>query len=156
MAVQKGLVGVEVDASRVLAKLAPGLYQRAVARFIASATLTAERAAKGAAPVDMGPLRRSIVSEIQPLRGRVHAPLRYAEAVDQGRRPGSRPPPPEALVGWMRRHGMTGSPWVLARAIGRRGTKGRFFMRAGMQAARDALPSLLGLAARSVEREWSR
>jgi hypothetical protein len=151
---RRGLVGVEVDASKILAKLAPSLYRRAVSDFVAAMTLTAERASKGAVPVDMGGLRRSITSEIQPLSGRVFTPLAYAAAVDQGRRPGSTPPPPQALVGWMARHGMTGSPWVLARAIGRRGTKGRFFMRAGLEAAQTAAPKLLFVTARRIESAW--
>lgn len=153
---RRGLVGVEVDASKILANLSAGLYRRAVSGFVASMALTAERASKGAVPVDMGALRRSITSEIQPLSARVYTPLAYAAAVDQGRRPGATPPPPQALVGWMARHGLTGSPWVLARAIGRRGIRGRFFMKAGLEAARSAAPKHLFVAARRIEREWVR
>lgn len=153
----RGLVGVEVDSSKILAKLAPSLYRRAVADAIAGAATVAERTAKGAAPKDMGALRRSITHEIHPLSARVYSTLAYAQAVEEGRRPGARPPPPEVLLGWMARHGMDGvSPYVLARAIGRRGTKGRWFMRAGVQAANAALPRLLGLAARAIQREWAK
>lgn len=154
MAAPKGLVVVELDAGPIIERLGPGLYRPALAELVARATRTAERAARGAAPADMGALRRSITSETAPLRGRVFTALAYAAAVEEGRRPGARPPPPQALVGWMARHGVGGSAWVLARAIGRRGTKGRFFMRAGLEAARDALPGLLGQAARRIGSAW--
>lgn len=146
-------MSVEFDASRLLAKLGPQLYAPAVRQLIARLALTTERAAKAQAPTDMGALRRSIVSDLRPTSAKVYTPLHYAASVEYGRRPGSMPPP-QALIGWMRRHRMDGSPWALARSIARRGIKGRFFMRAGLKAATDALPNLTALAARKVEQDW--
>jgi len=37
-------------------------------------------------------------------------------------------PPPDALSGWARRHGLAGLEFVIARAIGRRGIKARPFL----------------------------
>ena len=43
-------------------------------------------------------------------------------------------PPPQALLGWIRRHGFGGTAFQLARAIARRGIPGRWFMRAAAKA----------------------
>ncbi len=57
-------------------------------------------------------------------------PAAYGPAVEEGRRPG-RMPPPEALVSWVEevlnvpREKSRGVAFVVARAIGRRGTKPR-------------------------------
>ena len=59
------------------------------------------------------------------LEGSVVNPLVYMAVQDIGREPGSAPPPPQALAGWARRHGFTGSLFVLARAIGQKGWRGR-------------------------------
>ncbi len=59
------------------------------------------------------------------LTGQVINPLEYMAVLDVGRRPGARPPPPQSLAGWARRHGFTGSLFVLARSIGRKGHLGK-------------------------------
>ena len=140
-------------ADAVLRKLTPALYQPALEAFLTRLTLTAEATARAGAPTDTAALVRSITSQVTPPTGRVFSTLSYAPVVEFGRAPG-RPPPPDALVGWMARHGMTGDPWRLARAIGRRGTKGRFFFRAAARAAQQAAPKLLGDAVAAIEQAW--
>lgn len=48
------------------------------------------------------------------------APAHY-KFVDEGRRPGATQPPTGKIAQWMKRKGITGSPFVIARAIGRKG-----------------------------------
>ncbi len=58
--------------------------------------------------------------------GRVESDLEYMYNIEFGRTAGATMPPPSALVGWIGRHpGFTGTPFVLARAIGERGIPGR-------------------------------
>ena len=59
------------------------------------------------------------------LEGEVTNNLIHMAVLDVGRRPGSKPPPPAALAGWARRKGFTGPLFVLARAIGRKGHRGK-------------------------------
>ena len=60
------------------------------------------------------------------LTGRVGPSARYGYFVEYGRRPG-KPPPVGAVAGWARRHGA--NPFLVARAIGRHGTKAQPFVR---------------------------
>lgn len=147
-----------INLNRVLRTLVPAtLHQPAVAELITDATLLGQRTAREGAPRDTAALARSILAEPKPLLGRVYTTLAYARPMEEGRRPGSRPPPPQALHGWLRRHGIpTGAAWVIARAIGRRGIKGRFFMKAAEAAVRRALPTLARQAAQRVEATWRR
>lgn len=145
-----------VNLERVLGKLAPVLYLPAVVELIQSAALLAERTARSGAPRDTAALARSITSDVRPTAARVYSTLSYAGVMEEGRRPGARMPPPQSLLGWMARHGLAGvSPWVLARAIARRGVKGRFFMRSARDAVVNALPTLAQVAAKRVEQQWA-
>lgn len=76
---------------------------------------------------DTGHLVRSITSDFSPpptktrVRVLVGSKLHYAPHVEYGTKPHF--PPPSALAGWTKRHG-GGSPYVVARAISRKGTTG--------------------------------
>jgi hypothetical protein len=66
-------------------------------------------------------------------------------------------PPPAALTGWLQRHGLAGvAPFVVARAIGRRGIRGRFFFQKAAAAVAAAMPSLAAKAAAHVQEVWRR
>lgn len=145
------LTGADV----VLRKLDRSLYTPALVALLTRLTLTAEAAARAGAPVDTAALARSITSQVTPSASRVFSTLAYMPVVELGRAPGSRPPPPEALRGWAMRHGFTGSLWALARAIGRRGTRGRFFMRAAAKVAQQAVQGLLLKAVEDIEQAWA-
>lgn len=125
-----------------------------LSRFLSRAALFAERTAREGAPRDTSALTRSIVSEVRPPIARVFSTLNYAVPVEVGRRAGARMPPPDALVGWIRRHGLAMSPFVLARSIARRGIKGRFFMRAAKEATEKQLPNFLSSLSRDIGQEW--
>jgi hypothetical protein len=124
-------------------------------RTVQLATLRAEQVARDGAPRDTATLARSITSEVHGLSARVYSPLVYAGVMEAGRRPGAKMPPPAALAGWARRHGYTGSLWVLARNIGRYGSPRNrarmFFFRAAAQTIEAELPSILQRAVAESE-----
>jgi len=67
-------------------------------------------------------------------------------------------PPASALAGWAARHGQSTEPralFVLARAIARRGKKGRFFMRRTRLLVRRKMKAeTIDKMAQHVERVW--
>jgi len=100
--------------------------------------IASEAKAKKNAPVDTGRLRASIgaktkegIREVKGVGadvvGRVGSRVEYAIYQEIGRRPGKMPPI-APIEEWARRHGMAGMGFVIARAIGRRGLKGKRFL----------------------------
>ncbi len=137
-------------------RLNPDTILEPVQDGITTLGLLVERRARQGAPRDIGDLQRSIMTETKPLFARVHSNLVYHPVMELGRRPGARMPPPAALADWARRKGFTGSLFVLARSIARRGIKGRFYMRAAAKAGRTALPKILDDVAGAMEIRWRR
>ena len=88
-----------------------------------------ERKAKLAVSVDTGVLRGSIQPQFfdDGMTADIGTNIEYAPFVEFGRLAG-RMPPPDALEGWARRHGMAGEEFMIARAIGRFGVKERPFL----------------------------
>ena len=80
----------------------------------------------------------------------------HMAVLDVGRTPGAKPPPPAALAGWARRHGFTGSLFVLARAIGRkgwktrRGRKHRGYVKRALKDARGTIDRVISAWARGL------
>jgi hypothetical protein len=115
-------------------------------------------------------LKNSIGSEIRTegigsVVGRVGSSLEgeeYPAVMEFGRKPGAKMPPPEALVRWVHVKGLAGTysiktrrrqggkkrqanedlqvAWMIARAISRKGIKGKFYMRTGLQKAKPSVP----------------
>lgn len=139
---------------RITKKATPEIVAPGVALIVREAALVAQREARTAAPYDTGALARSIVTNITPLSAEVHTSLASALPMEEGRRAGARMPPPSALAGWANRHGYHGSLFVLARSIGRRGIKGRFYMKKGADATRRALPGIVQRGAALVGKAW--
>lgn len=90
------------------------------------------------------------------LEGTVTNNMIHMAVLDVGRTPGAAPPPPAALAGWARRHGFTGSLWLLARAIGRKGWRSRrgrkwrgYVKRALKEASRD-IDNIVAAYARGI------
>lgn len=137
---------------------APRYLQMQLAQMVGQLvrnTLTyAERQARLGAPKDTSALARSIVAQQRGLVGEVTSPLGYASVMELGRRPGAAPPPQAALAGWARRHGFTGSLFVLARSIGRRGIKGRHYFEKAFQQTVAHLPELWAGTVRDIQRTW--
>lgn len=76
---------------------------------------------------DTGRLQNSIAHSISGtgLEGKVGPSVAYGLYVELGRRPGKMPPL-RAIEGWARRHGI--NPFLVARAIGRKGIKAQPFL----------------------------
>jgi len=109
--------------------------------------LLAEGAARKAAKPhgeDTGETARAIQSSISPLGipmyGKVFTKQIGASAIDKGRRPGAAMPPIQPIEDWARRHNIEIPAFVLARSIGRKGTKGLHFMKAAKEEAKRAMP----------------
>lgn len=90
--------------------------------------LKIESAAKDKAPVDTGRLRAAIETKVSNggFTYEVYPTVTYAAALEFGTR--AHFPPPAALAGWARRHGMSGKEYLIARAVSRKGTKKQPFL----------------------------
>jgi hypothetical protein len=128
-----------------------GAYWPAVLRGLANGGLRAVammNAESHRKAFDRGSYARSWRSRIDKSSLEVYSVSPYAGVIEKGRRPGRRPPPTKALIPWVRRKLRVGRDeakgvaFVVARAIGRRGIKGKYVL-AGME---DRL-------AREIERE---
>lgn len=97
------------------------------------------------APSFSGRLRSSMkgVVQTQPgmVEGRAGSDLPYAIYVDRGRGAGKQPPI-SALTAWAAAHGIP--VYVLARAIGKRGTKAKPFLQPALDATRSQIEQELG------------
>jgi len=151
-------INIEIDGDKKLNRmLHPRLYEQATARLMERVASIGERTAKQRAPRDTGALKRSIHSDARPMSARIFTNLNYAVPVEYGRGRNKRMPPPNALHGWLRRHGKpVSAAFVVARAIGRRGIKGRFFMKAAEAAIRVKLPFLLKQASADIAKQWGK
>lgn len=141
--------------------LSPGIVQGPLRDVLQKAAREATRVAKGKAPRDTGALMRSITPEVRPLSARVYTRrgAAYFPVMEFGRRPGAKMPPPDKLRGWARRHGFPttrGALFALARSIGRRGIKGRFYMRAGAQSVRRQMPGYLRTMGQQIGHDFGR
>lgn len=99
-----------------------------------------EQAVTVRTPVNAGTARQGWTTQVTgtPARllGELFNPVAYALPVETGRRPGKQPPI-ETIQLWVtRKLGLTGkdarsAAFLIARAIGRRGTKGAYMLRDG-------------------------
>lgn len=108
------------------------LGERALRPLVAKYALKIQGDARRKAPVDTGALRASVLTAYIGDRGltaEIGTVKGYAPFVELGRRAGARMPPPDALKGWVARHGMKpGAEYAVARAIKKRGIQPRPFM----------------------------
>lgn len=138
------------DIERFQARLAamPQVTEREIRRAMQASLLLVEADAKRGAPHDTRRLAGSITSQIvgafPNLDARIGPSVLYGAPVEFGRRPGKQPPV-DALMGWVRRHG-GGTPrqirvraFLLARAIGRRGTQPQPYMQPALEKNRPAI-----------------
>lgn len=154
-------VEVQIDISQLLRSTRPEIILDPARKRLARLTLQVEKQAREGAPRDTAALRRDIVSETKDLQGRVFFAREavYYRVQEEGRRAGAPMPPPDALAGWASRHDIPtdrGTLFVLARAIGRRGFKGRFFMRKAGEFGNQQLPAMLRDLARDIGVAWGR
>lgn len=126
--------------------------------FSASALLV-EGEAKKLVPTDTSNLRRTITHKVDtapiPLFAEVGTNAAYGKVVHDGRGAGKPAPPVSALKGWASRHGIPASAvFLVARAIGRRGIKGRPFLANALKAMTGQIDAAFAKAAREIESRW--
>ena len=158
---------IELDVSEIdkLARKFPG-FERIIFREMDAAMRGSLEVFKtevvGRTPVNLGSLRQSIqsVTRGSPPRfqGEVSTPLIYGAPVERGRKPG-RMPPVNVIELWVQHKlGLQGNEarsaaFLIARAIGRRGTKGAFMFQKGFEAGKPRVEKLWrNVASRAVKR----
>lgn len=131
-----------VNLPEIQRKLNPDFLVGDAARdMMRSAAEYAQQQARADAPKDTGHLASSIAISGEGLSLKVGSSLAYAPVAEFGRRPGARMPPLE--------------PFALAKAISRRGTKGRFFMKKATDKTARHLQTLISRAVAAIERRWA-
>lgn len=110
---------------------------------------------------DTGALANSIQTRLDggsiPLWAEVYTSLLYAEPAEFGRGPGKMPPV-EAIAAWARRHGASdpSAAFLIARAIGRRGTKGLRFMQQAEEEMNRKMPDFIEQMSADIASNWSK
>jgi hypothetical protein len=142
---------------------APQIVAEESKRGLNTGVLILEAAIKPNTPVGVtGAARAGVQTSVSGVGvnmvGRVFNPVAHANAVETGRRPGS-PPPTANLMLWVRRklkvsdEDARGVAYVVARAIGRRGTKGAVpFRKAFIEKRSQVEATLNAIPTRIVQR----
>jgi hypothetical protein len=102
----------------------------------------------------MSSVVRSIHSDSRALNARVYSTHRAAQHIEVGRKPGSRLPPVAVMARWAAERGFVADPFLLARAVARRGIKGRYFMRGARSRMKLRWRQYLKGAAADIQRRW--
>lgn len=148
----KGLAEILAKTSAPASLIGPPLR-----KGLTTSALLVQGEAQRLVPVDTGNLRRTITHRVDgaaiPTFALVGTNAPYAIVVHEGRRAGAAMPPVQALLGWARRHGGL-NPFLVARAIKRKGIKGRPFLKNAMGAMRGQVDAALGKAAKEIEAAW--
>jgi len=127
-------------------------------RAMQQSTLSLVAAIKPLTPVYRGALRQSIDSEITrqaagDIIGKVGSTLaseEYPAVMEFGRAPGQMPPP-DALERWGHlKLGEDGLGFVLARAIGKKGIKGKKYMKRGYESVKSKIGMYFDEALRRI------
>lgn len=123
----------EVDSRELQAafKRAPEVITSKLDVWIKRTALNTERAVKQNIPpnIDTGRLQSSVQTRFSTLQAEVRPTAKYAYYVHQGRKPGGKLPPigpKDSLTRWATKRGIP--PFLVARAIARKGTKANPFM----------------------------
>lgn len=137
----------------------PANLEANMRQTMTASLLMVEADARRGAPQDRRRLSGSITFDIRgtgtTLEGRVGPSVQYGRFVEFGRRPG-RMPPPAALMGWVRRHSelrfarktasreadLRSRAFLVARAIGRRGTRPQPYLRPAYERNRAVIVEL--------------
>lgn len=144
-----------IGADRVGARIDDLARGGAGARLVRDSGVFVQREAASGAR-GLGGIPSSFVAESHGLSARIVSRHPGAFPMEVGRRPGAQMPPVEAITAWMSSHGITGSAYVIARAIARRGIRGRFYIRHARERLMSMeLPRLARRATDDIARAWS-
>lgn len=144
---------------------AKDVIARELHALVQGSVLLVERLVKEFTPQGIGGtaagLYGSIFSEMRgaPARpeGIVATPYQYAEVIERGRRAGARMPPPKSLELWVEK--VMGVPeedikqvaFLVARSIGRKGFKGQFMFKQGVEKAKPVMERMFGKAGYDIK-----
>jgi len=103
-------------------------------------------------PVDTNILRNSILNRTIGLTATIRPHVSYADAVHEGTKPHW--PPIKAIEPWARRHKI--SPFAVARAISKKGTKARPFMQWALDRAESGMDNHLNKAFDNIIKQIKR
>lgn len=136
-------------------KLRPELVREPAARLIERAADFTTREVRAGAQEVSANVARSFSAQVRPLSARVVSRHPGALPLEFGRRAGTKQPPLEALRSWAAARGLEEVLFPIARAIARRGIRGRFFARRTVQRLMaQELPRLLGRAVLEIRARW--
>lgn len=131
--------------------LSPELYAQPLADLIRDASVAAVREAQSGSS-GLGGIPSSIAAKVTPLSAEISTAHPGALVLESGRRVGAKLPPLESLS----RYAPIGQRFPIARAISRRGIKGRFFMKKAFDSLdRAELPRLIRLAQEKIGARWA-
>jgi hypothetical protein len=117
-----------------------------------------QRKTQNADAFDTGRYQRAWKQRVSNTEVRFWNEAPYAIIIERGRRPGATPPPVKALIPWVKRKlGVStaeakGVAYVVARSIGRKGTKGKKVLIRAMSELREALEAEISAALEAVIR----
>ena len=114
-----------------------------------------QEVARSGAPASM---RKAIKRRASQSSARVFTTDYRLRFIEKGRRPGAMMPPVNnpAFRSWTERQGIPGEQvFAVARAIGKRGIKGRFFMKKAREAVEREMPRYIARVEREVERGFA-
>lgn len=152
-------IRIEDDRLRAAMQRAPQVIDAELRRTVTAVTLDAEGGVIAATPVGAtGHLRQSITHQVSGsgiVIGRVYStdvPIKVA-SVEHGRAPG-RMPPIAPIQLWVNRKlgGDRSVAFLVARAIGRRGTRGQRMFATGFRAAQGRLPARMAALRAAIGR----
>jgi len=103
-------------------------------------------------PVDTNRLRGSILNRTIGLTATIQPHVDYADAVHQGTKPHW--PPIKTIEPWAKRHGI--SPFMVARAISKKGTKAKPFMQWALDRAKGGMDNHLNKAFDTIIKQIKR
>ncbi len=142
------LVGIDA----LLRKMQPDyLVAPAAHDMLERAGSEGERVARDGAPDSVAARMHTEVSSFHAEIVSMHP---ASAAIEAGRRPGAPMPPESAIAAWAGGRLPRRAAWLIARAIGRRGIRGRFFMRAAAAHLRRRSRDFARDAANDIERRW--
>jgi hypothetical protein len=151
------VIRVQVKGVQELVRALPAsrIIKPPLRAYLAAAILKVEAETKPFVPRDTGYLARSLQSQVTDTEAKLSTNAPHALYV-HGRmnetKSRSKPhwPPISAIAPWAQRHGV--NPYVVARAISRRGTPLVPFMRLGLKQAQPYIRQVRSLA-RAIERK---
>jgi hypothetical protein len=152
---------ISIDSRKVTEglKKAPAAVERHLELALDRAAAEVARKARDLAPKSFSTLTNSIRSAVAGRLKRIVAPgVNYALSVEKGRPPGRQPGTGNGLQAWVRQKtGLTGIPleratFLIARSIGRKGTRPQPFMQPAAEDMQDRVRVLLlGAVERGLE-----